>query len=105
MEYNNENLLKLDAQGLSYKQIAAALHVTTSAVGGKLRRIKARDPSLVFVRKKEEKKTVVKKVKTLVTTVRVPPNSNTWAFGGRKKVELSKAQMYAQLKQAVENTK
>lgn len=107
MEYNDKNLLALDGQGLSYKQIAAELHVTTSTIGGRLRRIKARNPELVFARKKQEKKTVVARnpMMPVKTTKKQPPNRHTWALGGRTKVQLSKADMYAQLRAAVENTK
>ena len=105
MDYNDKNLLAWDGQGLSYKQIAIELHVTTSVVGGRLRRIKKKHPELVLVRKKQEKKTAVKKEPTPLVAVRRAPNRQTWALGGNKKVEMSKADMYAQLKQAVENTK
>lgn len=108
MEYNDKNLLALDGQGLSYKQIAAELHVTTSVVGGRLRRIKKKNPELVLVRRKPEKKTV-RRVAEPMLTIRVPkkqaPNKNTWALGNKRQVQLSKAEMYQQLKKAVENTR
>ena len=91
MEYNEENLLKLHAQGLTYLQMANVFGVTRSSVGGKLYRL--------GLKKAEPKKIVVKVAKPL------KPNKHTFVFKAHTHKDMTKNELRDMLKQAVENTK
>lgn len=103
MEYNDTNLLMLDAQGKSLGQIASALHVTRDKVKGRLTRIK-KDGGTVFDRSLKPKAAKEVKVKP-PKPQRRPPNINTFSARGRRGVQMSKADMQEMLRRAVENTK
>lgn len=113
MDDNRAKLLELDAQGLSYMEIARTLRISRSAVSGRLRRIRVKTPELLIARisgkagaatparEKKPKKAVV--AKTLIQTA---PN---WAtFNYRKPTRhapLTKAELRQQLHEAVKNTR
>lgn len=98
MEYNDENLLTLLAQGLSQSKIAAKLNVTKNTVSGRLSRIRAKS-----------KETIVKPVITKPPKPKkekpVSYIKSGWTFQSKPRMQMSKADMQSMLKQAVENTK
>lgn len=118
MEYNIENLLALDAQGLSYREIASKLNVSMGKVSGQLSRIRAKNPELVLKRelgkhpqgkvfgKHRPKETVTKKTSAFVelTPRGYKPNRYTIATKPYRYKDMSKADLRDMLKKAVENT-
>jgi DNA-binding Lrp family transcriptional regulator len=107
MEYNDHNLIKLYGEKQSYAEIARALNVTSSRVTGRINRmikagILSRDPDrhtgkhprgLLFGK---AVKAAVKKIRSKKYTFRTRPHNY---------VEPTKAELRAQLTQAVENSK
>ena len=81
MEYNEQNLRTLHAQGLSFTQIAIQLGVTRSVISGKVSRLGLSRRSLLA------------KAETNVAT------------RPARYVEPTKAELREMLRQAVENTK
>lgn len=114
MEFNNENVIQLHGEGLSYTQIAKLTHATRAQVSGKLRRIRAKDPSLAPRREKKigRKKRAHQPYKPKPSVdkpaaVRKPALSRRYSIGIKPRgwLEPTKAEMRAQLAQAVRNTK
>lgn len=107
MEYSLENLLALYAEGLSQSQIAKQLNVTRGVVNGKLSRMKRKQPHLLPVRKVAPKPKLEKpKPKANVVALQNHhSNRCTFRFKPHNKEPMSKADMQAMLKEAVENTK
>jgi hypothetical protein len=108
MEYNDENLLKLKADGLSQTQIATMMHVSKGKVAGRLRRLRllAENPNKTELKsftiaKKEEK--VVKRKSTPALRPKAPLRKRSVEI--KPRTTMSKEQMYEMLRQAVENTK
>ena len=107
MEYTVENLLKLDAEGLSHSEIGKQLGKSKSAVGAKLRRLSLEG---VEVRKRKHGvhplgKHPSQKPKEEKTVPKISHNKYTIMTRPYKHKEMSKKDMYDMLKQAVENTK
>lgn len=103
MEYNDENLLALDAQGLSYKQIATQLRVTRNVVQGRLNRIRKKNPELVRVRQMGKHPLGEKPVH--VGRKVMHPNKYTIFTKPFNYKEATKSELRAILAQAVKNTK
>ena len=117
MEYNEQNLRTLHAQGLSFTQIAAELGVSRSVISGKVSRLGLSRRSLLA---KAETNVVASTEKKLRKPRYLPtaapsrtPAKITSSFGtlppsvprpGRH-VEPTKAELREMLRRAVENTK
>lgn len=98
MEYNDENLLALDAQGLSYSEIAAQLGVTRGKVGARLWRIRKSGGDVLprTVGRHPQGKIPDRKPKTNRYTIITKPAGYQ---------SPTKSEMRMMLRQAVENTK
>ena len=109
MEYNDENLLLLWADGVSHSRIAAQLGVSKGVAAGRLRRLRAAKDKGILLGKykaiKEENdktrqdKPVVKKFKPKKVV-----RKGSFVFGASRK-HFTKLELYDMLRQAVENTK
>lgn len=102
MEYNDKNLLELYNQKLSQSEIATQLGVSRSKVAGRLRRIKAKNPELIEARAPGKHPLAEQSVEPVK---KLPPNRNTFMTRPKSYRPMSKAEMNAMLKEAVENTK
>ena len=117
MEYNDENLLALHAQGLSYTQIAMHFPgVTRCAVGGRLKRIRDAGAGVVPPRRDRDRPTqdyASRSPPDPASYPRPQPPRITPSFGTlpavatrpARYVEPTKAELREMLRQAVENTK
>jgi biotin operon repressor len=114
MEYTVDNLLKLDAEGLSHSEIGKQLGKSKSMIGAKLRRLKN---SGVKIREREigkhplgkkpdlsnRKPRASKKVEP--KPIAMKPNRNTIMTRPYNHQHMSKRAMYDMLAEAVRNTK
>lgn len=94
MDYTIDNLLTLFKPGIKYSAIAKELGTTKGAVSGKISRLRKKGllPKRgVVVKPPKEKK--------------MKPNRNTIVFVGRNQPQLTKNELRAELKRAVENTR
>ena len=116
LKYTVEALLKLDAEGLSYGEIAEKLGTTRGAIGGKIRRLAAEGYQVRTRRlglhplgkrpaSNSRKKTVEVVQPDIAEPKKQAPNRNTFYTGPTNYRHVSKAELYAQLHQAVKNTK
>ena len=112
MEYNEQNLRTLHAQGLSFTKIAAQLGVTRSVISGKVSRLGLGSrPPRINVAASTEKK--LRKPRPAVAAALRTPAKITSSFGTlpavatrpARYVEPTKAELREMLRQAVENTK
>ena len=109
----DEELLKLDARGQSFSQIAAALGVTRSVVAGRLKRIRAKAPQAVRKREPGKNPNGVKQdsKKRAPPYTHKPrpqaraPNRNSIAIRPLNAVNMTKSELREMLHQAVKNTK
>ena len=102
MEYNQDNLLKLYAENLSYSEIAKQLNTTPGSISGRLGRLKKKNPELVPQRRIG----VHPQGKTFGRAKLVmKPNKNTIVFVRQGKQNMTKSEMRDMLRMAVENTK
>ena len=104
----DEDLLALGARGLSYQQIANELGVTRSVVAGRIKRIKDQALAPVLVRQVGINPLGVKQdyaKRPPPQTHTAKPNRMTIAVRPRGAVNMTKAEMQAMLRRAVENTK
>ena len=105
MEYNQENLLKLYAENLSYTEIAKQLNVSPGAVSGKIYRLKKTNPSLFGQRAVGRHPAGKVFGRAIKPDTFMQPNKNTIVFKRNVNKSMTKNEMRAMLKQAVENTK
>jgi hypothetical protein len=126
MEYNDENLTKLDADGLSYSEIAMRLNVTRSVVAGRLARIREgkiarglqtnpRKPTTGKLQDYSKRKPPTsasyprQRVKVTADYSSLPPNQkpnkHSVQLNPRNHKPMTKSEMQEDLRKAVENTK
>ena len=116
MEYNEQNLRTLHAQGLSFTQIAAQLGVTRSVISGKVSRLGLSRRSLLAKAETNVVASTEKKLRKPRPPTAAPPRAPakiTSSFGTlpavatrpARYVEPTKAELREMLRQAVENTK
>ena len=104
MEYNDANLIKLYADGLSYTEIGKVFGISRSAAAGKIRRLKTKNPTLLISRAPgihPQGKTFGPKPKPK----KIAPNKYTVMTKLKVFQDFTKNQLREMLKQAVENTK
>jgi len=104
VEYNDQNLKQLYGQGLSYAQIATTLNVGRGTISRRISRLLKNDPAL------ERRKQGINPLgKTRVYPQPKPRGSGkfvpTQTVGSSRGKQMTKAQMYEDLRKAVENTK
>lgn len=99
MEYNIENIRQLYLDGLTQSQIAKELNATTAQIAGKIKRGRAKDPSMFPLRNAVPVKEIV------VKEVKIKPNRYTIFTKPSKYVHKSKAELRDELYRAVLNTK
>ena len=114
MEYNEQNLRTLHAQGLSFTQIAAELGVSRSAISGKVSRLGLGSrPPRINVAASTEKKLRKPRLRQQASPAAArTPAKITSSFGTlpavatrpARYVEPTKAELREMLRQAVENT-
>ena len=116
MEYNEQNLRTLHAQGLSFTQIAAELGVSRSVISGKVSRLGLSRRSLLAKAETNVVASTEKKLRKPRPATAAPPRTPakiTSSFGTlpavatrpARYVEPTKAELREMLRQAVENTK
>lgn len=116
MEYNDTNLLALDAQGLSFTEIGRELGVSRNTVGGRLHRLRRNLEAKTRTRRQgvhpqgktidyDNRSVVLHDKNTAEHMRKIRPNKQTVAVRPHKYKNPTKAEMYADLKRAVENTK
>lgn len=106
MEYNEENLIKFYADGLSYTEIGETFGKSRSAVAGRIRRLKTKHPTLLLPRDcgvHPQGKTYGPKPKP--KSKKIAPNKYTVMTKPMELQDFTKNQLREMLKQAVENTK
>ena len=104
MEYNEANLIKLYADGLSYTEIGEVFGITRCAAAGKIRRLKTKHPTILASRAPgvhPRGKTFGPKPKAK----KIAPNKYTVMTKLKGFQDFTKNQLREMLKQAVENTK
>ena len=102
MENNIDNILKLYAGNLSYSEIAKQLGITAGSVSGKIARYKKKHPNALLERKigaHPQGKTFGRAIPIM------KPNRNTVVFKRKDNKSMTKGEMRAMLRLAVENTK
>lgn len=106
MEYNDENLLKLWAEGFSQSKIAEMLGVRKGVAAGRLRRLRlAKDNGKVLGQYKAIKEETDKR-KNNQRSIVVRPKAPIRVFRKRlPKQNFTKIELYDMLRQAVENTR
>ena len=102
MEDNDKNVIDLYNQSLSHNEIAAKFGVSRGAISGRIKRIKARDPSLLLERRKNVHPLGKRSEKI---EVKKKPNRYTFRTRPFGYIEPTKNEMRMMLREAVVNTK
>lgn len=115
MDYSEENIRMLHAQGLSFTEMGRRMGVTRNKVCGKVSRMglakrKAPQQRTDVLAKKLARSNGTTPPVSTVTGPKRPPKphaGNPFSLGVRphKHVEMTKAEMYEDLRRAVENTR
>ena len=109
MEYNDENLLLLWADGLSHSHIAAQLGVTKGVAAGRLRRLRAaKDKGVLLGKYKALKEENDKARQAKPPAKKFKPKKvvrkGSFVFRAPRK-HFTKPELYEMLAEAVRNTK
>lgn len=106
MEYNDQNVIKLFAQELSYKQIGDKLGVSRGAISGRVSRLRKKFPNQFLNRAAPSVQKEAKPSKVVQTVAKkFTPNRYTIRTQPYRYQKPTKADLYAELKKAVENTR